>query len=164
MGLEQLQKKSASKISLTQVLAVCGCPSIYGWLLVGMAKRSRLTAVQDGRACVPRRKKDTLRASMRTHYVSGLRAPTAFKNGALRYRQLYAGRSDGPEVFLPGQGLPRTEPPKNELLQDVFCVLTLSPFVPSRVLSSGFPCRRRIKGYRASGRQRRYLCSSGTEP
>ena len=28
--------------------------------------------------------KETLRASMRTHHVSGLRAPKAFKNGALR--------------------------------------------------------------------------------
>ena len=56
--------------------------------------------------------KETLRASIRTHYVSGLRAPKAFKNGALRHRQLHAGRSDRPEVFLPGH--------KIELLQDVF--------------------------------------------
>ena len=29
--------------------------------------------------------------------------------GALRHKQLHAGRSDRAEVFLPGQGLPRIE-------------------------------------------------------
>ena len=58
-----------------------GSPHIYGWLIVGMAKPSRKTAGQDGRsaratqASVPRRKK-TLRASMRTHYVRSLRQMT----------------------------------------------------------------------------------------
>ena len=56
-------KKRASKKSLLYFSAMCGSPRIYGWLLVGMAKRSRLTALQDGRsaratqACAPRRKK-----------------------------------------------------------------------------------------------------------
>ena len=94
---------------------MCGSPRIYGGLLVGMAKRSRSTAVQGGRSaratrgCVPRRKKKSLRASMRKHCASGLRAPQAFESGALRHKQLHAGRSDGPVVLLPGQGLPRTE-------------------------------------------------------
>ena len=81
-------KKRASKISILQFSVTCGSPLIDDWLLVGTAKRSRLTAVQDGRsaratqACAPRTKK-TFRASIRTHNVSGLRAPKAFKNGAL---------------------------------------------------------------------------------
>ena len=58
---------------------------------VGMAKSSRLTAVQGGRgapamqACVPRRKKKTIRVSMHTHYASGLRAPQTWGNVALPY-------------------------------------------------------------------------------
>ena len=122
-------KKRASKISILKFSAMCGNPRIFGRLLVGMSKRSRLTAVQDGRsasatqACTPRRKKDTLRASMRTHYVSGLRAPKAFKNGALRHRLLHAGRSDRSEVFLPGQSLPRNEP-----YQKKNCCKTFSHF------------------------------------
>ena len=51
-------------------------------------------------------KKKGLRASMRKHCASGLRAPQAFESGALRHKQLHAGRSDGPVVLLPGQGLP----------------------------------------------------------
>ena len=72
---------------------MCGSPRICGWLLVGTAKRSRLTAVQDGRRARDAgvrasTQKETLRASMRTHFVGGLRAPKAFKNGALcKYSQ-----------------------------------------------------------------------------
>ena len=107
--LEQLQKTGFKNFSL-EISAMCGSRRIYGWLLVGMAMSSRLTAVQDGRsaratqACVPprKKKKETLRASMRTHQKLS-------KNGVLRHRQLHAARSDRSEVFLPGQGLPRNE-------------------------------------------------------
>ena len=98
-------QKTASNFSLLKLAATCGRPRFHGRLLLGIGKRSHLTA-QDGRsaratqACAPRRKKETLRASTRTHHVSGLRAPKAFKNGALRHKQLHAGRSDRPEVFF----------------------------------------------------------------
>ena len=79
-----------------------------------MAKRSRsrrqqykeaVALARRRRACVDAK----IRASTRKHCACGLRAPQAFEIGALRHKQRHAGRSDGPAVFLPGQGLPRTE-------------------------------------------------------
>ena len=84
-GRSNCKKTCFKNFNLVILSTMCGSPRIHGWLFVGTAKRSRLTAVQDGRsaratqACVPRRKKETIRASMRTHCVSGLRAPKAFK-------------------------------------------------------------------------------------
>ena len=49
-----------------------------------------------------------LRASMRKHCATGLRAPQAFENGPAP-QAASCGRSDGPAVFLPSQGLPRTD-------------------------------------------------------
>ena len=68
-----------------------------------------VTLARRKRECLNKTKKNTLRASMRKHCASGLRAPQAFENGALRHKQLHAGRSDGPVGLLPSQGLPRTE-------------------------------------------------------
>ena len=75
-------------------------------------------------AASTQKKKNTLRASMRKHCASGLRAPQAFENGALRHKQLHAGKSDRTVVFLPSQSLPRTE-----RLHKRFCVVTPSPLL-----------------------------------
>ena len=69
-------------VQAPKFFAMCGSPRIDGCLLVGMAMRSRSTAVQSGRsvratqACVLRRKKN-LRASMR-FMLGEVTAPLSF--------------------------------------------------------------------------------------
>ena len=61
------------------------------------------------RASTQKKKRNSARQHAHTQREWSAHAPKEYHSGALRNRQLHAGRSDRPEVFLPCQGLPRTE-------------------------------------------------------
>ena len=83
-------------------------------MAVALARRRRAPS---------RRKKETLRAGMRTHYVSGLRAPKAFKNGALRHGSFMLGEVTAPKCHHQAKVFHELNPRKIELLQDVLAFL-----------------------------------------
>ena len=55
--------------------------------------------------------------------------PKHSKIGALRHRQLHAGRSDRPELFFQAKVFHELNASSVELLQIVFCVIAPSPFM-----------------------------------
>ena len=110
------------------------------WLLVGMAKRSRLTAVQDGRgaratqgvrrrACLDAKKKLCAPACAHT-----------LREWSARTKSFMLGEVTAPKCFYQAKVFHELNPPKIELLQSVFCVIASSPFMPSPILSSGELC------------------------
>ena len=72
------------------------------------AKLAVIVEVKQSAAC-PWRSRDASACDLRKHCASGLRAPQGIRTGALRHKQLHAGRGDRPAVLVPGQGLARTE-------------------------------------------------------
>ena len=89
----------------------------------------------DASACVLRRNKISTCQRAQTLREWSARA-TSIRKGALRHRQLHAGRSDRPKCYHQEKVFYELNPSKIELLLDVFSVFTPSPLMPSPLARS----------------------------
>ena len=96
-----------------------GCPRIYGWLLVGTAKRSRLTAVQDGRSALYARR-NSARQHAHTRREWSARTKSIQKMALCATGSFMLGEVTAPKCYHQAKVSHKMNPRKIELLQDVF--------------------------------------------